>query len=375
MSSLFWAVFDKKQKDKTEEILATFDKDSKDEMGLMSITIALSSLMFPGTSVLHTRLRYVYLVGWILLEAMKSRETTIEILHKKEKLLRKVLQAGKKEDPNSFVGILGATKRIDSNDDGEKLSQPPFNIYFNLLKEWNIIIDKSISVSEIYRDAFDPKYLRIIEDEKFKNNSFQLSEAESKYIVQQIPESILHTIFSDDVILKDKEHFIDFDISKIPDENQKEIFKNSQNFSLLMWGTMLYYDYYLGNESSELTDKFENWKDNIKVVMSSRWKPDDTLQLIEDIVSNSQKTFIESWFIYVKNNIENLNLEKPQLIENKHIEYFLEEREKGLKGDRSRLLKKQNGEVLKEAKFGINPIQYRWSNILRFKKDFDNATN
>jgi len=59
MSKLFWAVFDQNQKNKTEEILATIEKDSKDEMGLMGITIALSNKMFPGTSVLHTRLRYI----------------------------------------------------------------------------------------------------------------------------------------------------------------------------------------------------------------------------------------------------------------------------------------------------------------------------
>ena len=56
------------------------------------------------------------------------------------------------------------------------------------------------------------------------------------------------------------------------------------------------------------------------------------------------------------------------------VKEFLLKREQELKGDRSRLLKKQNGEDFREAKFGINPIEYRWSNILRFKKDFDNAT-
>ena len=378
MSNLFWAVLDEKQKGKMEEILATFDKDSKDEMGLMSITIALSSLMFPGTSVLHTRLRYVYLVGWIFSKVMESKEINIELLHKKEKMLRKDLQAAKREDPDAFRGIQGSTKLINSDDDGEELSQPPFNTYFNLLKEWNIIIDKSISVSEIYRDAIDPKYLKIIEDGKFKNNSFQLSEEESTYIVQQIQESILHTIFSDDVTLGDKEHFVDFDISKIPDEDQRKIFENAQSFSLLMWGTMLYYDYYLGNGSGELIDKFNTWKKRVKVVIETGWKPNDTLNLIVEKVSVPQKEFIEKWFDYIKENIQDLDLENPKNIidgKAKTVEEFLRKRERDLKGDRSRLLKRQKGELLEEAKFGINPIQYRWSNIVTFKKDFDNVAD
>lgn len=56
MSSLFWAVLDREQKEKSEELLSTFDKESKDEFGLMSLTIALSNLMFPCTSVFHKKL-------------------------------------------------------------------------------------------------------------------------------------------------------------------------------------------------------------------------------------------------------------------------------------------------------------------------------
>jgi hypothetical protein len=66
-------------------------------------------------------------------------------------------------------------------------------------------------------------------------------------------------------------------------------------------------------------------------------------------------------------------LEKPILINGMSVELFLTKREQQLKGNRSRLLKKDKGEILEDAQFGINPIEYRWSNIVRFKKDFDAA--
>ena len=69
-----------------------------------------------------------------------------------------------------------------------------------------------------------------------------------------------------------------------------------------------------------------------------------------------------------------MELKNSKKIDNKSIEEFLRNREQQLKGNRARLLKQQKGEILEEAKFGINPIEYRWSNIVRFKKDFD-ATN
>jgi len=372
MSSLFWAVYDEEQKKKAEEILATFDKDSKDEMGLMGITMTLSSLMFPGTSVLHTRLRYIYLVGWIFLEAIESKkELTIELLHKKEKELRKILQEQKKEDTQAYIGILGSTKLIDSDGDGEELSQPPFSVYFNLLKEWSIVNDKNISVTELYKESFCPQYVELIENDDFINDTFELNKNEKEYIVQQIPESILATIFNDDIELEQKEHFVDFDIALIKNDEQKRLFEYAQNFSLLMWGTMLYYNYYLGNESDDLKKRFKTWQERVLTVVESDWKPSDTLEFVNDKTNASQIMFIENWYEYVKQNIDNLDLEKPKPIHTKSIQDFLREREQQLKGNRSRLLKKEKGEILEEAKFGIRPIEYRWSNIVRFKKDFD----
>ena len=370
MSKLFWAVYDDEQKKKAEEILATFNKDSKDEMGLMGITMTLSSLMFPGTSVLHTRLRYIYLVGWIFLEAFKSKkDVTIKLLHQKEKELRQILQEQKKKDNKSFVGILGSTKIIDEDGDGEELSQPPFSVYLNLLKEWNIILDENLLVTELCKESFCQDYIKIIEDKDFRNNTFVLTKIEKDYIVKKIPKSILSTIFNDNIELEQEQHFVDFDIELIKDDKQKKLFLYAQNFSLLMWGTMLYYNYYLGNESGDLKDRFDTWIKRVKEVVESDWKPEDTLDLVSNKVNQTQKIFISSWYKYVKEN--DLDLENPINIGNMSIEAFLTKREQELKGNRSRLFKKQKGEILEEAKFGIRPIEYRWSNIVRFKKDFD----
>jgi len=374
MSSLFWAVYDEEQKKKSEEILATFDKDSKDEMGLMGITMSLSSLMFPGTSVLHTRLRYIYLVGWIFLEAFKSKKKfSRELLHDREKNLRKILQTEKKINKDDFVGILGSTKIIDEDGDGEELSQPPFSVYFNLLKEWDIIKDKNISIIDIDKESFCNEYIEIIENENFKNNTFKLTNTEKAYIVKKIPPSILHTIFETNITLAEKQHFVDFDTILIDNPEQKILFENAQKFSILMWGTMLYYNYYLGNESDELKEKFDTWKKIVKPIVKSTWKPSDNILTLVK-VNSSQINFINQWYEYIKKEYKNLELENPKEIDNKSIEEFLRNREQQLKGNRARLLKQQKGEILEEAKFGINPIEYRWSNIVRFKKDFD-ATN
>ena len=41
------------------------EKDTRDELGLGTIRDAISNALFPGTSVIQTRLRYVLFVPWV----------------------------------------------------------------------------------------------------------------------------------------------------------------------------------------------------------------------------------------------------------------------------------------------------------------------
>jgi hypothetical protein len=66
MSFLAWIDFDQADRDRTRRIMDLFDsEDSRDELGLGSVRDALADLMFPGTSTIQTRLRYMMFVPWI----------------------------------------------------------------------------------------------------------------------------------------------------------------------------------------------------------------------------------------------------------------------------------------------------------------------
>jgi len=385
MSKLFWAVFDAKQKEKTEEILATFEKEAKDEMGLMSITIALSNLLFPGTSVLHTRLKYVFFVGWIFLRAFDSKKDFTQSLHYYEKQLRYKLQKARDEGKKSdFLGLLGSTKIVKiskkENPEADNLSQPPFSIYFNLLKAWNIIKPefKHISISELRDESmFDTKYLSIIKDKEFDMCSFKLTKIQKDYIKEKLPKSFLKTYlegkYSSDI------RFIEFD-GVIDDEVQSHQLKMAQYFSILMWGSMIYYDYYLGNKSDEIKAKFDEWKvllDKLPI----EYKPQDTLELIKDDLNDKslhekRVMFINSWFEFVTKNKSHLELDTTIAIvinrDRVSIKEFLLEREYQLKADKSRLKQLSIQKIQEDsaARYGFYPLEYRWGNIMRFKRDF-----
>ena len=66
MSFLAWVDFDQADRDRTRRIMDLFgQEDSRDELGLGSVRDALADLMFPGTSTIQTRLRYMLFVPWI----------------------------------------------------------------------------------------------------------------------------------------------------------------------------------------------------------------------------------------------------------------------------------------------------------------------
>ena len=68
-STLSWIDYDSKSRERTLEILSLFqEKESRDELGIGSIRDSLSDLLFPGTSTIQTRLRYMLIVPWLLQE-------------------------------------------------------------------------------------------------------------------------------------------------------------------------------------------------------------------------------------------------------------------------------------------------------------------
>lgn len=380
MSSLFWAVLDRQQKEKSEELLETFDKGSKDEFGLMTLTIALSNLLYPGTSVLHTRLRYVFLVGWIFKESF-GKNYGLEKLHKSEKKLRQILQETKQgtASEDDYLGILGVTKEVKDGE-GDQLSQPPFSIYLNLLRSWGIIKNSQVNINELNRDMFDDEYLKIVEHKGFVLDSFVLSEKEKLYIKKKLPNSLLKTLFDQPFLAE--EIFIDIDyFNEFIPKDQRMQFHKAYNLSILMWGSMIFYNYFLGT-NVELQEKFDDWLESVKEIIEEQkeWKPNDAINLVIDNISESGNAerikFINEWFTYVSKNYQYMTLHNPPSVGSKKLFDFLKDRESALKGDRARLKKVQSDENYSEpnAKYGINPIEYRWTNVRRFVRDY-NASN
>ena len=91
-ASLKWIDYDSGAHQRAQRILRLFsERETRDELGLGSIRDAVADSLFPGTSVIHTRLRYLLFVPWIytILErngtpaarvAERGREAELELI-------------------------------------------------------------------------------------------------------------------------------------------------------------------------------------------------------------------------------------------------------------------------------------------------------
>jgi len=99
---LAWLDHDPTERDRANRILALFqEKDARDELGLGSIRDAVADLLFPGTSTIHTKVRYFLFVPWLYerlkAEGVKAIDVPRRLRHLEVELVEHLLSQGEKE--------------------------------------------------------------------------------------------------------------------------------------------------------------------------------------------------------------------------------------------------------------------------------------
>jgi hypothetical protein len=71
--TLGWTMLSRDEMRQVERSLANSEQDTRDEIGFLLIHQGLADRFFPGTSVLHTRIRYALFVPWLYQRAASIR--------------------------------------------------------------------------------------------------------------------------------------------------------------------------------------------------------------------------------------------------------------------------------------------------------------
>ncbi|MEX1028349.1 MAG: DUF6361 family protein [Candidatus Paceibacterota bacterium] len=128
--SLGWTLLSRDALRRAETQLRDDVEGVRDEVGFLALHQAYADRFFPGTSVLHTRLRYVLFVPWMYERvAMHSpRDRVVEQLQKEElELTRRLRHLGAK---HGVIGFRNYPKPT---------AQPPSMIYWSALSAWRIL--------------------------------------------------------------------------------------------------------------------------------------------------------------------------------------------------------------------------------------------
>ena len=127
-SALGWTLLSREALKRAETQLQDEVQGVRDEVGFLALHQAYADRFFPGTSVLHTRLRYALFVPWLYMKlAGKGARRITEALVKEE------------------IALAGRLRR--SNEDGviggrsypEPTVQPASMIYWTALGTWHIL--------------------------------------------------------------------------------------------------------------------------------------------------------------------------------------------------------------------------------------------
>jgi hypothetical protein len=148
-SSFGWLDADDEQRRKMLEIVDLFKEEGTlDELGIGSIRDALADLLFPGTSTLHTRLRYVFFIPWLLEQAAhqpSAEQMGTEFRRLEYRLIGSLLAGGERR------GVIGNTAR-------DSLKRLPSAAYWSALGVWGIT-NGDFSASGYFRRRSDYRQL------------------------------------------------------------------------------------------------------------------------------------------------------------------------------------------------------------------------
>lgn len=144
---LGWVDYSRQERETIKELLKILgDSSSLDELGVGIVRDSISDLLYPGTSVLHTRAKYYILIPELFKKAMKSGLTTgAEVRHlinsDQDKIARALRRAIDEETGTKAAGIIGG--RSD-----RAVKMKPTRIYWNALRTTGILCNPSMSFDD-----------------------------------------------------------------------------------------------------------------------------------------------------------------------------------------------------------------------------------
>lgn len=388
MSSLAWIDFDEAERQRALRIMALLDeREGRDELGLGGIRDSIADHLFPGTSTIQTRLRYMLFVPWIM-RMLEDRGLSESQLRSEarglEVRLADALSAG------------GERKGIIGRDAGPRLQRLPSSVYWSGLGSWRIrtflgsIDSLFASLPALKRHSTaDPDELSQRRDSVWASTlpdapadllqkaTFRLTAEEAQFIVDRLVNAQPGSLIS---FLARESMEVDCDyiwahprLSEFP-EFARRLVRHGEIFSQIMHGAALLYNLSLSelrgrdDWTKEYGERIAAWSEEIGPTIARGWSLGEFWDAVKHpghSINPAAKRFVTEWLELVAEG-------RTKISTLPAARRLVEMRERQLKTSQSRYINRSVRDRWTGAS-GVNRLTFRWSQTKSHLKDLIDA--
>jgi len=393
VSTFGWLDTDNEQRRKMLEVVDLFKEEGTvDELGIGSIRDALADALFPGTSVLQTRLRYVLFIPWLMQQASHGNRSSTEMSARFRASEYELIYALGNGDEK--LGVIGNTARA-------KLKRMPSSMYWAAMGTWNIR-NSDLSPEAYFRRQYeyrrlatrtaradDPESRELLPINDLDPHlptappgllgkvDFNLGTKEEQYLSDVIaastPGSMLAWLIRDQPG-NSPDYVWQLDNLREAPEQLQDLIDHARRFHTAIYGAAVLYNLLLARKSDrdELVAEYEAalplWRDELQATgVLDDWSRAGWWATIRDHnprLRQTTKNFVNSWLGLVESDSD--LAADPTAIK------LINMRERQIKGGRARLA---NQAALDRwsGRSGLSRLDYRWSVAHRHLKDLYDA--
>lgn len=394
VSALSWLDSSRDEQRRMRELLNLFaETENRDELGIGQIRDAFSDLLFPGTSTLHTRARYLIIVPWCYLAAIRRRGYGVRLAAAVDANERAVIRTLKNDQVTD--GLIGRLA-------GVNVQTLPSTIYWTALRTYGILLDENHpgtpppdnteELADRTTGMWHPDTPAVPEGFPTRvPGGLDLTAPEAEWLRYRILATTPQTLLA---------HLVDGRHSPAPDSRQpwqdpattrglpdhlRAQLLDAELFSLAMHGAALLYNLLIAHRyekagHSRVPDPVEDYRGRLRTWSNTihadprlpSWDRDRLWRSVTDInpriaTNLRARDFVDQWITAIIDGTARAATKAADPTRH-HLADLIAHREQTVKKSQSRLT---NAKLLAtwSGESGSNPLVYRWPQVRRAVRD------